>query len=378
MKRRSFQKNTRQTAAVGFSLVELLTVVAIIVLLIGILVPAVNMVRQKAKITATRATIGALSTGLEMFRADQRVGGAYPPSASDLMNNNKLQYRIMSPYSQLNNGNGPSGEFVISGAGLLVWALAGADLSGTPGFRTFRSGSNYWANDTDDNTDDLLGAYALNTTTREPLRPRVSPFIDLSKVEVSRWNSNATTSEDIGSFEIPVELESRQAAGDDISLMPKRNYPMFLDSFGGPLLYWRAGPSGIQAVDRSPNDIPTQPQARGSRGIYHFLDNGSLISDVGGGLGSNQAPVILRPRGTTQPHNLRYVGVQAPLGGGPDPNEDLDGFWAYVRNKNIQSRVAPHNADSFMLISAGPDGIYGTADDVANFDHNGAELTNPN
>jgi hypothetical protein len=330
-------------------------------------------------VTTTDAMIGTLSTGLETFRADRQVGGLYPPSASDWANNNGVfRYRVMSPYEALSGG--PTGAFEISGAGLLVWALAGADLSGVPGFRAFRNaGDNptqQWSRDTDDDrTTAEPGAYALHADTYAPLQARVGPFVDLAKVEATRWNANAETDEGAGSFEIPAEAEAQASVG----VFPaKRNYPMFVDAFGGPILYWRADPAGIQAVDRSPNNT-SSPQARHARGIYHFLDNGSLLCDVGGGPGSNQTPVILRPRDAAEPHNLRWSTSAMQWGDVevPGPDSQLDGFWAYVRNKDVQAKIATHKADSFLLISAGPDGIYGTGDDIANFQHNGAELSEP-
>jgi len=351
----------------AFSLVELLTVIAIIVLLIGILVPAVNKVRESARRTSTESAIATIATALEAFRADQQIGGAYPPSASDwAAANGTLLYRVNSPYRSL-AGTPPPATFQISGAGLLVWALAGADLTGCPGFRTFRDGL-YWGQDTDNDPADPPGAYALDPTTLQPLRPRVGPLVDLSKVEVTRWNPGAANG---GSFEIPVELKARDALGTPPANMPLRNYPMFLDAFGGPILYWRADRAGLRIADRSPSDNDAAQEARG---IYHFADNSSLLEDGG--------QLEIKLSAGARAHRLWGNGFNYPAPLRPDELDQeaeirAHPFPAYIRNSAVQAKVTPHNADSFLLVSPGADGIYGSGDDVANFPHNGAELREP-
>ncbi len=44
-----------------------------------------------------------------------------------------------------------------------------------------------------------------------------------------------------------------------------------------------------------------------------------------------------------------------------------DAFQRYVWNPRIEAVYRPHNSESFLLICAGPDGIYGTRDDITNF-----------
>jgi hypothetical protein len=38
-----------------------------------------------------------------------------------------------------------------------------------------------------------------------------------------------------------------------------------------------------------------------------------------------------------------------------------------IRDPKIPNIVRPYNPDSYILISAGPDGYYGTADDIHNY-----------
>lgn len=360
--------DAQRTRAGGFTLVELLTVVAIIVLLIGILVPAVNKVRISAKETATKALIGTLSTGLETLRADQRIGGGYPPSASDYARSGELQYSVKMPRAGSGGGGVSPAPRQISGAGLLVWALAGADQLGTPGFRVFRPdvGYNYWALDSDSSYDpgspENSGAYALDEDY-QPVHPRVGPLVDLSKVEITRWNEATSR------YEIEVEKEVCEATNEPL---PQRHYPMFLDPFGGPVLYWRADPAGSWIADSGPSYSDVQ-----ERGIYHFLDNASLVQDAGllehaPSVYIHQKPLLLRADRLDKPHNLISWDDDAEL---TDPQARYTGFVSYIRNNNVTARVQPHNADSYLLISAGPDGVFGTGDDIANFEHNGAELT---
>ncbi len=54
----------------GLSMVELLTVVAIIAVLAAILLPAIGVVRNRSKAAATRGIVSALSLALEQYRLE--------------------------------------------------------------------------------------------------------------------------------------------------------------------------------------------------------------------------------------------------------------------------------------------------------------------
>ena len=88
----------------AFTIIELLTVMSIIVILIGLLVPALNRVRNYAKVVRQNAQFHAIDVALEQFRAEHDY---FPPS------------------SQL----GPDGQDYC-GAMKLTEAMMGQDLMG--------------------------------------------------------------------------------------------------------------------------------------------------------------------------------------------------------------------------------------------------------
>lgn len=328
----------------GFTLLELLAVVVIISLLVALLVPAVSTIRSGAKKTASQATLSALATGLEAMRADAKFGGQYPPSRAD-----KDNRRVANPYrGQVYQGL--PAEYEISGAGLLVWAMVGADRLGTPGFQRFKPLSQAWSDDTDNqfsNDVDRCGAYALypegHPKSGQAVRPRSQPYIELDKVEISPFN------ERLRRFVTDAELKARRGQPT-----PDRYYPMFLDKFGFPILYWKADPAGQRLADQNPANLSNPAQ----RGIYHWIDNGDLLT-------GNTALAL---RGGAGAHRLDWQDIEGRSSDDPPPPGYFPG---YIRNNDVKAKLAPHRSDSYLLVSPGEDGLYGTADDITNFPHNG-------
>lgn len=67
----------------GFSMIEVLLVVGIIALLAGMLIPAVGLVRTRAKITESRQTLRELQTAFDLYRQED-AQRRFPTVAADL------------------------------------------------------------------------------------------------------------------------------------------------------------------------------------------------------------------------------------------------------------------------------------------------------
>ena len=317
----------------AFTLVELMVVIGIITLLISIAVPAIKKARDAAKFASTSATIRVLEVGLNSFRAEGQLGGEYPPS---------VRTTAVSPHD--------NSDVTVHGANLLVWAMAGADLLGTPGFRDLSGTTDPFGGWIDDTGTG--GLYQLDANGRPG--SRFGPYVDIDKMKFS----DAVGSD---AFRLP--------AGKTDPL----EYLFFLDAFDQPILYYKANIGAIWSVDAGNDDNGSNYQIDASSGlysptaVYNLLDNLEITGY------SNDS-------GTLVTEGIDFGAGQHPIsrlgnykdGSAPDfPDADDIGTFAYTMyNPNVTATCRPHNVDTFTLLSAGVDGLFGTADDVANFEVN--------
>jgi type II secretory pathway pseudopilin PulG len=300
-------------------MIEILVVVGIIAILIGILVPALTMVQKSAKIVKQRAQFTAIDLGLAAFRSDY---GDYPPS------------------SWWNPTAGPPED--TCGAQKLAEALLGWDLLG------FHP-SSAWRGDgmVLDSLGALVPIYAPTT-----LDARKDRYIELDAANVFQLGQVPAQSLD-GLF-----LDTK---GSGTGQLAPKTY-VLCDAFevpgrritqpdrkpvspGTPILYYKATPSYKTIV------APADPQNR----TYNSRDNIKLI-----GLG--RLTDAMGAAGTRRLHPLDPLYTQVNLQDPPAVD-----FYDYIRDPTVTSMRWPYRPDSYILISAGPDGLYGTPDDIRNF-----------
>ena len=100
---------------------------------------------------------------------------------------------------------------------------------------------------------------------------------------------------------------------------------------GIPILYYKADTSKTSHDVNDPNNPDN---------IYNYKDNHALLA-----LGIPGKP-----------------GVKHPM------YEDPKIFYEITKNDKVLEQNKPYRADTYILLSAGPDGLYGTKDDIANFE----------
>jgi len=301
----------------AFTIVELLTVMAVIAILIGLLVPALALVKDSAKELQQKAQFHSIEVAVDMFAANSGYG-AYPPSDDNM-------FDPSPPGAPLGVDSDAYG-----GSQKLAEAVVGLDLLGYHPQSAFRS---------DGLNVDMAGTgtyQVYDPTTRQNIDEREGPFIELE-------NANAFMMGDIynnvGTFNpdnyvlCDVYAEKRSGLGG---------------GYGGkkagmPILYYRA------RTEYFDQDSTTVLAPAGPDGIdddiYYYRDNMNLLA-----LGTPD-------------------GGSAHIVDGSDSPADWLRFEDMILNPQIDPTLIkrPYRAGSYILIAAGKDGIYGTGDDITNF-----------
>jgi len=308
----------------GFTIIELLTVMSIIIILIGILVPALNRVRIYSKTVAQKGQFHEISKGLEMYRNEH--GDTYPDSG---------------PTSASTATGGTTGY---CGAMKMCEAMVGQDGMG------FHPSSRFVADGTILVNGEPCDLYPLDLCEQRPptdyrtnMRERTK-YMDTEHVKAVRlqdlytWAVSGGTSHAL-SGNIPFEADPvvySNAVITDVFLRANIKIScsgQIGQKAGMPVLYYKADPSKLSHDVNNPTSLDN---------IYNFDDNYAITM-----LGCPWESLM-----ATNPHPMY---------------SDLRVFYRAITNTRITSTPKPHNEDGYILIAAGWDGLYGTRDDVFNF-----------
>jgi type II secretory pathway pseudopilin PulG len=334
----------------AFTLIELLTVMAIIILLIGILTPAVGAARDRARQTCIKAQINAMTVGLEAFQADH---GYYPPSNAGLYTTDPLN-TAGTRDGQLADWALASGANVLQGANLLVDALVGRDSLGY-----------------DPRPSDAGTTYDRWNPNNDRRGPYYTPGdgVSFTSIESPPQDFAGTIPNTLGEPQ-PVIAGNNPQSGSTPLLCRT-----FVDRFGWPILYYRANPTANANTPIVAQTDTVPPPANVNlvgNGVFDGKDNEVFTSY------DQTSPYKQRhriadaniPIVTADYDGLGAVNNKIPTSTGP-------GFAEFIRSLRATSYTSavpqviqvprPVKMDSFILLSAGKDGYYGNLDDVANF-----------
>lgn len=327
----------------AFTLIELLTVVAIIALLIALFGVGLQKVKVLQKNLQQKAMFHAAEVGLELFSKDF---GEYPDSA------------------QLAGSSG-----IICGSQRFAEAMLGRDEQG------FHPRSKWHPDDDAAQTPPHPGVDLYTSATE---KDRKDPYMEVRQGGVHTiyelWGGVNGSSPIYDSGPNPIPQTYRSPVITDVF---RRNAAAGLDDkVGMPVLYFKADPEkdfrvissgqrpGIGAPAKIPADLATLTSKTYSNWIYNFADNLTLLMLplLRDPALDTDTPEVVSPNYTEDPDDTGTNAAGLFYKILTQTERDTDG-------DNINDFFRPYNPDTYLLISAGNDGIYGTKDDVTNFNY---------
>lgn len=304
---RTFVREKIQIKPLGkraFTIIELLTVMSIIIILMGIMMSSLVAVRKYAKKVAQRGMFHDIGKGLEMFSID--FDGYPDSSAGDL-----------------------DGDHYC-GAMKLCEAMIGQDGIGfhpdsvfdDDGMNALKDTPLYFNRDPLPDEDDPSGPERLNLQARQL-------YLEGEGVQI-------TSIEYLGASEFdpccPVLCD----------VFKRHQLQVLGEKTGMPILYYKANTSKLlHEGEQLAGGLATYSAGDN---IYNYYDNYDII--------------ILGVPWTDQPHAYEDTDLFNPL----------QIFFDQTKNKDIKTMDKPHNPSTYILQSAGWDGLYGTEDDIFNFE----------
>ena len=103
----------------GFTLVEVLVVVGIVALLMGVMLPAINRVRETSRRTTCMGNLRVIGQGLLTYARDNKDEFpriiAQPTNNDDYLETHEPDATVTSPFANSNNGKN---AFELGGVGL--------------------------------------------------------------------------------------------------------------------------------------------------------------------------------------------------------------------------------------------------------------------
>jgi len=358
-----------QNRHTAFTLVELLVVIGIIAILIGILVPVVGKMRTSAQRAATASFISNLTGAIERYHTDF---GAYPGPIP----NNWVWLPASDPKVM---GTPDRRPYLMNDAGAEFARLNPLPTMAENLVLGLIGGLSY-----DSTTDHIQFSMQRLLSGRGPqslgpgnpkqypayLEPKNLFTTKSPDAQLAVWGKYSDDAASLGGV-----------FGDD-------SVPEFVDQFAYPMpiLYLRAKAGAPQIAPTDSDfsasynsiitDNKTAPNGTFRAGQYDISQIKAYTGSDGSqryiGVGKSIKGGDYRPNNTSNPpgpvgsHGIRTVNVAKVMEKSDTANFQYpyDAF-AYFSNPAIPN--AARQKDAYILISAGPDRVYGTADDITNF-----------